>query len=356
MAKYVLASVGTLDLFNQGDGTPILTSKTLTESGISFSVSEQEVRGGALNGLLASYYTDSAMTLTIQDALFSMETVALNTGASIQTSADIMTIETVTTTVINEVSVSQTPKNFGEIGTIGWVSIAGKDEWSKVTFNPTTKKASVPNTPVGTKLCVKYMKEDLGSEQITVSSAFIPAQCYALLTLPLFKCSESGNATSNSSKVGEVQVEIPNFQLSGAMELSLSSSGNATVPLSGKALMTFGGEQTCENAEGYYARLKQVVYGKDAFGDVKNIVVADSNIELGDEEYQVLEVYAIYGGIKAPKKIDNADLTFVSKTPSVATVGTDGKVTAVAEGTSVIEVVVTNKTSLIANAVVNVTA
>lgn len=352
MAKYVLASVGTLDLFNQGDGTPILTSKTLTESGISFSVSEQEVRGGALNGLLASYYTDSAMTLTIQDALFSMETVALNTGASIQTSADIMTIETITTTELNKVTVSQEPKMFGEIGTIGWVSIAGKDEWSKITFNG--KSANVPNTPIGTKLCVKYMKEDLGSEQITVSSAFIPSQCYALLTLPLFKCSESGNATSNSSKVGEVQVEIPNFQLSGAMELSLSSSGNATVPLSGKALMTFGGNQTCENAEGYYARLKQVVYGKDAFGDVKNIVVADSNIELGDEETQGLVVYGIYGGIKAPKKIDNKDLTFVSKTPSVATVDENGVVTAKTNGTTIIEVVVTEKTSLVANAVVTV--
>lgn len=354
MAKYVLASVGTLDLFNQGDGSPILTSKTLTESGISFSVSEQEVRGGALNGLLASYYTDSAMTLTIQDALFSMETVALNTGASIQTSADIMTIETITTTEINKVTVSQTPKMFGEIGTIGWVSIAGKDEWSKVNFDASTKSANVPDTPIGTKLCVKYMKEDLGSEQITVSSAFIPSQCYALLTLPLFKCSESGNATSNSSKVGEVQVEIPNFQLSGAMELSLSSSGNATVPLSGKALMTFGGNQTCENAEGYYARLKQVVYGKDAFGDVKNIVVADSNIELANGETQTLEVYAIYGGIKAPKKIDNKDLTFVSKTTSVATVEPDGTITAKTNGSSIIEVVVTEKANLVANAVVTV--
>lgn len=354
MAKYVLASVGELSLFNQGDGSLILTSKTLTESGISFSVSEQEVRGGALNGLLASYYTDSAMNLTIQDALFSMETVALNTGSSIQMSADVMGIETITVTEANKVTVSQTPQKFGEIGVIGWVSVAGKDEWSKIAFDPSTKTANVADAPIGTTLCVKYIKKDASAEQITVSSAFIPAQCTALLTLPLFKCSESGNATSNSSKVGEVQVEIPNFQLSGAMELSLTSSGNATVPLSGKALMTFGGNTTCENAEGYYARLKQIVYGQDEFGDIKNLVIADSSVELGVGEKQILEVYAIYGGIKAPKKIENSKLTFTTSADSIATVNEDGEVEGVAEGTANIEVVVTSKPSLIAKAVVEI--
>lgn len=353
MAKYALASVGTLELFNQADGEIIITSKTLTESGISFSVTEQEIRGGLLNGLLASYFTDSAMTLTLQDALFNLESVALNTGSSIQMTSDVMTMETVVVSEANKITVSKEPKPFGKVGTIGWASKAGKDEWVKVTFDAETKTASIADAPIGTKMCVKYIKEDASAEEITVSSAFIPAQCYAILTLPLFKCSESGADNSNSSKVGEVQVEIPSFQLSGAMELSLTASGNATTPLNGKALATFEGGSNCESTDGYYAKLKKVVYNQDEFADVKNIVIADSDIDLAEGEKQALEVYAIYGGIKAPKKIDNSKITFTSETQSVATV-TNGEVEAISIGTSIIEAVVTDHTELVAKAVVEV--
>ena len=36
--KFILAGVGTIQLFNPSDGDLIVTSKTLTESGLSFTV------------------------------------------------------------------------------------------------------------------------------------------------------------------------------------------------------------------------------------------------------------------------------------------------------------------------------
>ena len=342
--KFILAGVGTIQLFNPSTGDLIVTSKTLTESGLSFTVTAEDVRGGVSNKILGKYFHDSGMTLKMTDSLFSLQYLALNVGGTIAVGGDVMTDEQVTTTVANQITVSETPKDFSSLGTIGWYSIAGADNWNKITF--TGKVANVTSLPIGTTVCVKYMKEDATMEQFTVSSTFIPSQCRALLTLPLFKAG-TDNTTSytSSSKVGEVQVEIPNFILDGAQELSLTSSGVSTTALSGSALTTFDGTEGC-NGDGYYGKLKQIVFNKDEFGDVQNIVIADSAIDLAATETQTLQVYAVYGAGVAPKLIDNSKLTFASDTTATATVSTDGVVTAVAEGKAVITVNVTSKTKL----------
>ena len=233
-----------------------------------------------------------------------------------------------------------------------WYSLAGSDDWTKITFDG--KNATVQGLPAETTVCVKYMKADATAEEFIVSSAFIPSQCYALLTLPLFKSGTDAQSYSSSSKVGEVQVEIPTFLFDGAQELSLTSSGVATTSLSGSALATFTGNEGCD-ADGYYAKLKQIIYNKDEFDDVKAIVIADSSIDLTVGETQALEVYALYGGNVAPKLLDNAKLTFVSSEESYATVDDTGLVTAVAQGASTISVNVTTKPALEAKAVATVT-
>ena len=197
--KFVLAGVGDIQLFDPNSGEIIVTSKTLTDSGINFSVTAEDIRGGQANALIAQYFHDSAMGLTLTDALFSMQYLALNVGGTISASADVMTIEQITTDTVDEITVSETPQMFGTVGYLGWYTIAGKDEWSKIVFNPLTKKATVPNLPSGTTVCVKYIKTDASAEKFTVSSAFIPSQCYALLTLPLFKAGTEAGASYTSS-------------------------------------------------------------------------------------------------------------------------------------------------------------
>lgn len=357
MANYVLASVGDVQLFNQNDGSLIVTSKTLTDSGINFSVTEEEIRGGLGNAKISSYFHDSAMGLTLTDALFNMQYLALNVGGEITASADVLTIEQVTIATADEIVVTSEPKKFGNIGYIGWYTIAGKDEWNKVVFDPTTKKATVATgtLPADTVVCVKYIKTDAAAEQFVVSSAFIPSQVYAILTLPLFKAGTDSSASlTSSSKVGEIQVEIPNFMLAGTQDLSLTAAGAATTSLSGSALVSYTGTEGCDG-QGFYAKLKQITFGKSEWADVKAIVVADSDIDLAVGDTQALEVYALYGGAKAPRLIDNAKLTFTSSATATATVA-NGVVTAVAAGEAVIEVVVTDTaySSLNAKAVVTV--
>ena len=308
------------------------------------------------NALLSQYFHDSAMGLTLTDALFSLEYLALNVGGTIQAGADVLTVEQVTTAEANKITVSETPQKFGNFGVIGWYSVVGEDNWTKITFDPETKTASAPDLPLGTTVCVKYTKTDASAEQFVVSSAFIPAQVYGVLTLPLFKAGTESKQFSNSSKVGEVQVVIPNFIFSGAMDLSLTASGATTTPLSGNALATFTGLEGCDSNEGYYAYVKQVTYNKDEFADVKAIVVADANVELLANETQTLQIYAIYSGIKAPKLIDNSKLVFVSSNDTYATVDQTGKVEAKAQGSATIEIHVKTKQSLQTAAVVTVSA
>ena len=308
------------------------------------------------NALLSRYLHDSAMALTLTDALFDFSYMALNVGGTIQTGADVLTVEQVTTAEANKITVSETPQKFGNFGVIGWYSVVGEDNWTKITFDADTKTANVPDLSQGTTVCVKYTKTDASAEQFTVSSAFIPAQVYGVLTLPLFKSGTDTKQFSNSSKVGEVQIEIPNFMFDGNMELALTSAGTTPTPLSGNALATFTGLEGCDSNDGYYAKLKQVTYNKDEFADVKAIVVADANLELKATETQTLQVYAIYSGIKAPKLIDNSKLTFTSSNDTYASVDAKGVVTANAQGHADIEIVVKNKNTLMTAAVVDVQA
>ena len=356
--NFILASVGTVDLIDPSTGEIIVTSKTLTESGISFSVTAEDIRGGMANKLLGQYFHDSAMALNMTDALFNLQYLALNVGGTITVGGNAITTEQITTTVADKITVSETPQKFGNVGVLGWYSIAGENNWSKIDFDATTKTATVSGLASGTTVCVKYVKNDASAEQFIVSSAFIPSQCHAILTLPLFKAgTDSKTSFTSSSKVGEVQVEIPNFLLGGAQDLSLTASGASTTNLSGNALTTFDGTEGCDG-DGYYARLIQITYNKDEFADVKYIVVSDSDIDLEVGDKQILEVLAIYGGMTAPKRIEASKLTFTSSADAVATVDENGEVTGEGAGSAVIDVVVTDThySSLVAKAVVTVTS
>ena len=47
--SYLVAGVGTIQLFDPSTNALILTSKTLTEEGLNFSSTAEEARGGAGN-------------------------------------------------------------------------------------------------------------------------------------------------------------------------------------------------------------------------------------------------------------------------------------------------------------------
>lgn len=352
--KFILAGVGTVKLIDPSTKKLIVTSKTLTDSGINFTVTAEDIRGGMANALLGQYFHDSGLGLTLTDALFSMEYLKLNVGGDIVAGTNTVTSESVTSTS-GKITVANDPKDFFGLGTIGWYTEEGKDDWTQIDF--VGKDATVPNLEAGKRLCVQYAKEDSSARELTVSSAFIPSQCMAILTLPLFKAgTENATSYTSSSKVGEVQVAIPNFILAGAQDLSLTSSGASTTALSGSALVTYDGSEGCDG-DGYYAKIIEVTYNKNEFDGVKTIVVADSDIDLAVGEKQTIEVYAMYNDSTAPRKVDASKITFsVVEGDTIASVANTGEVTGDASGSAVVECTITEKSDLVATAHITVTA
>lgn len=350
MANYILAGVGNIDLYNQGD--LIATSKTLTESSISVEVTGEEIRGGQSNPLLGRYFHDSSFTLTMTDALFSLEYLALNVGGTIEIGGNILTTEEVTVETENTITVTGTPVELFNWGVIGYYRIAGENAWNKITFSG--KTATVSDLPVGTVVCVKYNTQNSGMRQFVVPSNMIPAECTAILTIGLFKADNETKVANSSSRVGSLVVEIPRFQLSGGQELSLTSDGYATTNLTGSALAVYTGTSCDDN--GYYATIKEVISGANWYDGLQGLAIANgADIDLTVPATETLQVYAVYGGIVASSIVDNSNLTFTSGNDSYATVDATGKITAVAAGETNITVTATGKPEIEAIAQVTVT-
>lgn len=354
--NYVLASVADVDIFNL-NGDQVLNGNMLSDSNINFTASEQEIRGGYMNKLLLKYLTDSRLDFELNSVVFNLESLALNLGGAIEVGANCQTIETVECLTNGELVVSEEPQLFATFKKpIAWVSKVGENDWVKYDFDTTdTKKISIAEVKVGDKFCVKYMKQDASAQELKIATAFMPQTVSALLKLPLMKV--GANGASSATKVGVVEIEVPLAQFNGTnVSLSLSATGNATVPLSFTALDS-GETASCGDTEGTYAKVKQIIFNADEFDGVRNIVIADSDVDLAPTEKQTLQVYALYGGLKAPKLLDNAKITFTMESgkEAVATVGAnDGVIEAVGEGTATVEAVVTEHANLIATARVTV--
>lgn len=359
MAQALLAGVANVDLFNQGTNELIVATKTLIDSGLNMAVNAEEARGGQGNKLLGKYYHDSSFGLTLTDQIYDMNYLALNCGGGITSEgADVFTTAQVTITQNGvmelEPKYADAVKPFATLNkTIGWYkkSSESDDKYKVFDFDNTNRKASITGLEVGDVICVKYAVNDPSARKFVVNASYIPSVVHAVMTIPLFKAGTTKEALTSSSKIGQLIVDIPNFQLEGSQDLGLNSSGIASMSLSGSALATFEGSSKCED-DGYYAVITEQIFGMDEFANVSAIVVANSDMDLTTGDEEVLKVYKMYNDGTQPSLVDNAKLTFTKSGDSAKV--ENGKVTAMSEGTTTIEINVTSKPELSAQAVVTV--
>lgn len=342
---YILQGVGEIELFS-GDQL-ILTSKTLTESGISVDVSSEDIRGGYSAPIIGRYFHSSALNLNLTDATFDLQYLALNMGGNITMGGSAITTESYVMGGDNTITVSGAPLDFNGLGTIGWATIAGADNWQKVDFTGSSAPFTASS---GTEVCVKYVNHYDNAREFIVPSNIIPAECYAVLKAPLFAVNAQNFAAS--AKVAELIVEIPRFQLSGSNDFSMSMTGASTSSLSGTALAVMD-TTSCESG-GYFARIKEIRYTGSVYDTLMSMSVANNEIELSQGETETIRVKGIYSG-NIVGNIPNADLTFVSGTPSVASVDNNtGVITASTNGSSLITITLTSKPDVVAYANVTV--
>lgn len=350
MSNYILAGVGTIEAFTQSSTQPtkIFTSKTLQESGISISVTAEDIRGGLSNPLLGRYFHDSILEANITDALFNLQYLALNVGGEVVIGGSSLVTETVTAGS-GTLTVQGTPVAFGSAGTVGWYTPAGQEDWAPLTFEGKVATASVT---ADTEYCVRYNADDAGIQEFVVPSAIIPSEVHLVMTYPLFAGGTSPEAISTSSQVGELIVDIPRFQFAGNVELSLTSSGAATSNLSGSALASYT-TANC-NDMGTYGTVKQKIYGGNWYDDLTTIAVDGGNFSIANGATKKLKVIGIFKN--GTGILDNSKLTFTSSASSTASVANTGVVTGAATGSANITITVTEKTSVATMVGVTVTA
>ena len=342
MQKYILAGVGTVLGFDRTANSNLLfNAHTLTESSVTTEVTAEDIRGGLSNPILGKYFHNSMMNCTITDALFNLQYLALNVGGDITIGGDSIASETITTSTANQITVTGTPVAFGTAGTVGWYSLAGKDDWSTITF--TGKNAPVANLPQGTEVCVKYNSDDTSMSSFVVSSNIIPSEIHLQMIFPLFS---AGQTTFTSSyQVGELIVDIPRFLLNGGFDLKLTSSGAATTALSGSALVSY--ETASCSDMGQYGRVMEKISGATWYDGLDTIAVDNADIQLATSETQTLKLWGVYnnGTAMSTQPLDNTLMTYTVTPSNVATVSNAGVVTATATGSASIKVVATDTAS-----------
>lgn len=344
MNDFILAGVGVATAFTQSSVNPqlIFTSKTLTDEGISLGVSTADIRGGLGNSLVGQYFYDTILNLSMTDALFNLQYLALNTGGNITIGGDSLVTESITTTTANTVTVAGTPVEFGNAGTVGWWTYSGVEDWQPLTFEG--KTAVIANLPAQSEICVKYNAYNDALREFIIPAAVIPSEVHMILTYPLFSAGTGVKAIdfSSSSQVGNLIVDIPRFLFSGAVDLSLTSSGATSTPLNGAALAYF---KTAEcNQIGMYATVKEEIFGKVWSDNLKTMGVVGADVALTVGESTTLKVYGIYND-NATGIINNANLTFTSDGTGF-TVDNTGTVTATASGSGTVKIVATPTATL----------
>lgn len=236
------------------------------------------------------------------------------------------------------------------LGVVGWYKEDSEESWNEIQF--VAGKATVASLAQGTEICVRFNAKG-NIKQITIPSDFVPATVVAYITMPLFAAaSANDNDMARATKIGEVVLEVPRYQLSGEMDFSVSASGAASSSLSGMALAVLSNEGCAEG--GYYARIKEVHIDGDWSDGLVRLAVSGAEKELSVGDTVALQVYGQYkdGSVGL---VGNDKLTFVSDDASVS-VDDDGIATAASAGTAHISISVTNKPNVDAFAKIVVSA
>lgn len=330
-----LAGVG-VGLIFQGENL-IGVAKTLTNSGMNFAITAEEIRGGQGNALLSRYFHDSSWTVTLEDAMFDLNYFALTLGADV-TMGGLSVKEEQVTAASGSVTVSETPVAFD--GTmIGWYKKPTDTDWQIGTLSG--KTMTISGATAGDAYCVKYFWNNENSKSIVVKSQYVPATVHLVIMTDLY--SGKVGTQSDATKYGRLIVDIPQFQFSGNQDLTLSASSAATMSLEGMALAVLDGA-TCEE-DGYYGTMTEEIYGADWRDSVIALACVNSDIELGTGESETLDMRVVYGGGVASQKKDNSNFTFFTES-SKATVDVNGVVKGVSSGTTTIEVTLIDATNV----------
>lgn len=344
--KYFIAGVGRALLF-KGE-TLFADCRTLADSSITIGVTAEDIRGGEGNKLWGQYFHDSSFSMKLTDIMFNLEYVAANVGADIAAGGDVFKTEALKA----EGGVLTLAKAPVPVVTNGAAKVfyrkASDANAEMLAAIAVDNKITVGGADDNADYCVLYRYNDEAAQVVTVNAQFIPETLHAVLTVALYS-GDSCNIEA-STKVGEIEIDIPRFQLTGAMDISMTATGASQTPLEGNALAS--GCAGCDG-DGIYATITKVLFNANWYDNVEGLIIEDNYVEIAAGDYsRQLVVYAFYRD-GAPKQIDASKLNFAIDPAIGLSVSATGLVTGTAtNGTGIVTVEAKEKPELKASATI----
>lgn len=306
--------VSTADVAFFHNGMLAFTGTTALNTSLSVSMEDQEITGGKGNKTLYKYKYGRKLAPSIEMAEWRLEYIAANVGSTIfEGLKEAFKIAECVTLVKGVGVLDKEP--------VGKVFVE-KNDGSTVEVEPVGSTITVGNSDETVRATYQY--------STTVKRVTIDADSTPLVGELVLSADKHNNL---KGKVGEVQIDVPSFQLNGTFDISLESGGNATTKLEGDALAVQGA--TCADGD-VYAYISEIDSEESSIS-VSDLAATPSVIEIASNEEKKISVIGIKGGLYSNVGIDVADCVITSDTPSVATVS-DGVVKGVGSGTAYINV------------------
>ena len=313
MAKYFLGSVGSAEAFRMVNGKPEMAfvAKTLTDSSISVTITKDELRGGTNAPVVANFFHDPAVAITLTDILYKESYIEAQLGTTFARGLNAYQGEEVVCNG-NKLSLKQTPADIpmlkcdsGAVTKMVWYALEGSDDY-KVSTAIAGKEVTIEDGIEGKTYCVRYYGSSNEAKEAVVKSDLIPQELMLVITVPIF--AGDACAASKGSKAGTLTFEVPRFQLDGGQEFSFNMSSNATMNISGTAMVMTEG---CDVNSGKLFRMVEVIEGRV----VEGIMIDEATAKVGASKEDVV-VYALYSDKKIAV-VNNPEL-------SGAAIGEDG--------------------------------
>lgn len=306
--KQFLVSVADALGLNANTEAFIFKAKTLLDSSIEVALSNQDVRAGFGNQLQFVYYHSRELSATLNNAQFGLEYIALNAGATIFTGLrDVYVFDEVVTLGAGGVgTVAQTP-----VGTKVFVK---KQDGTTSTLTFTGSNFTVPGASENDVVFATYMYNGT-VEEVTIDAGTSPSIIKLIMKTKLF---------DQSGLIGNVEIEIPRFQISGNFTLNFTADGVSSSSLQGRALSYVPANST--NPDGIYA-IVRVIASNVGSENYDFIAIDTDDFVLGISETKQLQVYGIKTGLYAPVPIPAENITFTSDASGIANVSAGGLVT-----------------------------
>ena len=340
-----LASVGVGNLYRRTNNALQMVAhvNTLTESTLSITSTQEEVRAGQGAKLYGRFSHDAGLTVTLTDAMFDMNYIALQVGSELQHGGITMYTEQATVGAGGLVTLTKKPDVIGEScgldEIIVWYRLAGCDaseDYKSKTLEEGATSFTDATLTEGDIVCVSYFTADISAKTVLVNANFVPAELVLVLTTKLF--AGDASAPETGRPVGEITIKIPRFSLDGQFDLSMAMSSAATMSLNGTALATAAND--CEG-EGVYAEIVEYIEDDTAWAaDVEELaaegVEGDAMSQAEVAADYVFDVYATFtNGDVYPV---SADLLTFDAGETGAVIDETGKVTTAATAAGTITI------------------